>query len=120
LAQRDAVYPDSFRELLHQLGIDPNKEAEVVADGPLADGWHHYGGWFFLVGEVVTAGERMSQGGDFPYFKYYFSRVGPCPQVFRDGPRIWIEFEAQFKWILDESWDSELGHSAFRSPKDPA
>jgi hypothetical protein len=38
LAQRDDVYPSAFRELLQQLGIDPNKEAEAVADGPLEDG----------------------------------------------------------------------------------
>jgi hypothetical protein len=120
LAQRDVVYPDSFRELLNQLGIDPYKEAEAVADGPLMNGWHHYGGWFFLVGEMVTVGERMSQAGDSPYFRYHFSRVGPCPQEFRDGPRICIEFEAHFKWILDEGWDSELGPAASASRRKPA
>lgn len=107
-AQRDAVYPDSFRELLHQLGIDPNKEAEAVADGPLEDGWHHYGGWFFLVGEMVTSGERMSQASASPYFQYHFSRVGPCPKAFRDEPHICVEFAAHFKWILDERWDSKI------------
>ena len=36
LAQRDEVYPAAFKELLQRLGIDPNKESEVVADGPSA------------------------------------------------------------------------------------
>jgi hypothetical protein len=56
LAQRDEVYPTPLRELLQRLGIDPNKESEAVADGPLENGLHHYGGWFFFVGEMVTAG----------------------------------------------------------------
>lgn len=119
LAQRDLVYPDSFRELLNQLGIDPNKEAEAVAGGPLKDGLHHYGGWFFLVGEMVEAGERMSQANDSPYFAYHFSRVGPCPLEFRDGPKICLEFEARIKWILNESWDSDLRPATSASPKKP-
>jgi hypothetical protein len=107
LAQRDLIYPASFRELLHRLGIDPNKEAEAVADGPLENGWHHYGGWFFFVGEMVTPGERLCEASDSPSFKYHFTQVGPCPKAFRAGPKLCIEFEAHIKWILDESWDSD-------------
>jgi hypothetical protein len=59
MAQRDVAYPSEFREVLDRLGIDPNKEAEAVADGPLENGLHHYGGWFFLVGEMVTSGEQI-------------------------------------------------------------
>jgi hypothetical protein len=106
-AQRDVIYPASFRELLNRLGIDPNKESEAVADGPLENGLHHYGGWFFFVGEMVTAGERLSHAGDSPCFNYHFTRVGPCPKEFRDGPKLCIEFEAHIKWVLDESWDSD-------------
>jgi hypothetical protein len=107
MAQRDAIYPAAFRELLHQLGIDPNKESEAVADGPLANGLHHYGGWFFFVGELVAAGEGVLPVSDSPYFNCFFTRVGPCPKQFRDGPKLAIEFEAHFKWILEESWDSK-------------
>lgn len=35
MAQRAVIYPLAFRELLDRLGIDPNKEGEAVADGPL-------------------------------------------------------------------------------------
>jgi hypothetical protein len=107
MAQRDVIYPASFRELLNQLGIDPNKEAEAVADGPLENGLHHYGGWFFFVGEMVTAGERLTHANDAPYFTYFFTRVGPCPKEFRDGPKLAIEFEVHIKWVLKESWDSD-------------
>ncbi len=107
MAQRDVIYPAPFRELLNQLGIDPNKEGEAVADGPLGNGLHHNGGWFFFVGEMVTEGERLEHASDSPYFAYFFTRGGPCPKAFRDGPSLGIEFVAHFKWVLDESWDSD-------------
>jgi len=112
MAQRDAVYPSAFRELLNRLGIDPNKEAEAVADGPLENGLHHYGGWFFFVGEMVTAGEGISEVSDSPYFAYFFNRVGPCPKAFRGGPHLGIEFIAHIKWILDDHWSSNLRPAA--------
>jgi hypothetical protein len=43
--QRNLVYPDSFRALLEQLGIDPNKEAEAFEYGPVEDGCRLCGGW---------------------------------------------------------------------------
>src|SRR5260370_26561048 len=55
LAQRDQVYPTAFRELLQRLGIDPNKESEAVADGPLKNGLHHYGGLVFFVCGIDNA-----------------------------------------------------------------
>jgi hypothetical protein len=116
LAQRDEVYPTAFRELLQRLGIDPNKESEAVADGPLENGLHHYGGWFFFVGEMVTAGEYMSLIRESPYFGYFFTRVGPCPKEFRDGPKLAVEFEAHFRWILNDNWDSDSRPAAIKAP----
>jgi hypothetical protein len=107
MAQRDVIYPPAFRELLNQLGVDPNKEGEAVADGPLKNGLHHYTGWFFFVGEMVTAGEQNIVVSDAPYFGYFFTRGGPCPAAFSGGPHLGIEFEAHFKWTLDEHWDSD-------------
>ena len=119
MAQRDVVYPAPFRALLDQLGIDPNKESEAVADGPLENGFHHYGGWFFFVGEMVTEGSGIS-GEESPYFRYFFTRFGPCPGAFRGGPKISLEFEAHFKWILKERWDSDLRPAGRKGPEKPA
>jgi hypothetical protein len=116
--QRDQAYPAAFRSLLQRLGIDPNKEAEAVADGPLDSGLHHYSGWFFFVGELVTAGESICLVSDSPYFGYFFTRVGPCPKEFRDGPRIAVAFEAHFKWVLNESWESGLRPAATKTPRE--
>ena len=61
-AQRGTVYPKSFRVLLDQLGIDPEKEDEVYdfgSEGPLKG----YGGWFYFAGELIEPGERMTDAG---------------------------------------------------------
>lgn len=107
VAQRNVVYPTPFRDLLDQLGVDPNKEGEAVADGPLESGLHHYGGWFFFVGEMVMAGEQFSQVTEAPYFGYFFTRGGPSPKAFRSAPSLRVEFIAHVKWVLPDQWDSD-------------
>jgi hypothetical protein len=116
IAQRDVIYPAPFLELLRRLGIDPHKESEAVADGPLENGLHHYGGWFFFVGELIEAGEGIVQVTGSPYFNYFFTPVGPCPKAFLSGPKLAVHFEAHFKWILEESWDSDLRRAAQPRP----
>jgi hypothetical protein len=116
LAQRDEIYPTVFRELLQRLGIDPNKEAEAVADGPLENGLHHYGGWFFFVGEMVRPSDEAFII-ESPYFGYFISRGGPRPKEFRAGPALSVGFQAHFKWVLNERWDSDLHPAASKSPE---
>jgi hypothetical protein len=94
-ARRHLVYPASFRALLEQFGIDPNKEAEAFEYGPLKDGLQFYGGWFYLVGEMVTAGERNSNVGD--NFEFWFTSIGPDVSAFRGVPRLTLEFSAHVK-----------------------
>ncbi len=135
LVQRDEIYPPVFRELLDRLGIDPNKEAEVVLDGPLESGLCHYGGWFFFVGEMLKPSDTWealpgtqvkmrphhdaAEVCDSPYFAFFFTRVGPCPKEFRNvEPQLAIEFVAHFKWVLAESWDSDFRPAA--GPDRPA
>ncbi len=112
MAQGDEVYPSAFRELLQRLGIDPKKEAEAVADGPVQNGLYHYGGWFFFVGEMLTVGDSMSAVSESPYFGYFITRSGPCPKEFYEGPKLAVGFEADFKWVLNESWDSDFRPAA--------
>jgi hypothetical protein len=71
----------NFRLLLDQLGIDPEKEGEVYECGPDGNSTI-YGGWFYLVGELVVGGERLitdpASG-----FQYYFldAKGRPKPPV---------------------------------------
>jgi hypothetical protein len=83
-----------------------DREATAAIYARLKNGWAEDCG---CVGcrNLLAQRDVIYQASDSPYFKYHFSRVGPCPQDFRDGPKICIEFEAHFKWILNESWESE-------------
>jgi hypothetical protein len=100
VVQRAKVYPQSFRALLDQLGIDPHKEGEVYDKvGPFDLRTRPTGGWFYFVGELIEPGERLSQDGDFQYwFQPTFPRAPDC-----FGERVAaIEFAAQVPWVLDE------------------
>jgi len=98
--QRSLIYPASFRALLEQLGIDPNKEGEVFEYGPVEDGCHVYGGWFYLVGEMAVAGERNSNAPDAHQFEFFFTSIGFNVPAFRGGPRLTLEFTAHVRGAL--------------------
>ena len=102
-AQRSLVYPASFLALLEQLGIDPNKEGEVFEYGPVQDGCHLYGGWFYFVGEMVIWGERNSSAPDSHQLEFFFTSIGAGASAFRGGPRLTLEFTTHVKWVLAES-----------------
>ena len=78
-AQRSAAYPENFRRLLNQLGIDVDKEGEVYECGSSGSLWL-YGGWFYLTGELIQPGERMTDAGS--GFQFYFADAKRLPQGF--------------------------------------
>jgi hypothetical protein len=75
-AQRDSAFPDSFRVLLADLGIDSTKEGEVYECGPTSNGKYQYGGWFYLRGEIIEPGERNANTPENPDFQFGFT--GRC------------------------------------------
>jgi hypothetical protein len=104
-AQRERVYPAPFRALLEQLGIDPAKEDESVAYGPLKDGCHFWGGWFYCVAEMVVWGEGICEPPDAHEFQFFFTTTGPWAKEFPGRPLLGIEFMAHVEWVLAESPD---------------
>lgn len=118
-AQRDAIFPASFRALLDQLGIDPNKEGEAFEYGPVEPGVHLYGGWFHFVGEIVVWGEGINTTPDPSPFQFFITTAGPPAPEFRGEPRLSVEFTARVKWLLPESPDSGRRLST-RRPGGPA
>lgn len=105
-AQRDSAFPESFRRLLCDLGIDPSREGEVYAGGPTGDRKVSYGGWFYLVGEMTEPGERAAATGG---VKHWFTASFPAAPAFQGEPVLAIEFEMAINWVLDarpdwESW----------------
>jgi len=99
-AQRATVYPQAFRALLAQVGIDPKKEGEVYdAGGADERRMRPTGGWFYFVGELIEKGERLVQAGD---FQYWFQPSFPKPPA-SFGKRVAaIEFSAEVPWVLEE------------------
>ena len=80
IAQRRSAFPASFRQLLDQLGIDSGKEEHLYdCYGDSAKvGTVTYGGWFCLSGQMVKAGESMT---DLDGVQCYFRRVGSEPSL---------------------------------------
>jgi hypothetical protein len=100
-AQRLTVYPPSFLTLLDHLGVDPNKEGEVYECGPARER-RHYGGWLFLSGELVQAGDR-AKASDNPDFEYRFDDAyKPPPEADFGEQFMVVEFYTTVPWILDE------------------
>lgn len=100
---RSLFYPASFRVLLDELGADPNKEGEVYRYGPLEDGGYLYEGWFHIVGEMVTAGERNYNTIDSPQLEFYFNAKCADAPAFRGGPALALEFTTRIQAPLPNS-----------------
>ena len=101
-AQRESIYPASFRAMLELLGIDADKESATAEYGPLADETYRYDGWFALVGEVVAAGASNSHAPDANYFEFFFTRVCPNAPPFTNQPLLGLEFVTNVKWVLKD------------------
>jgi hypothetical protein len=100
LAQRSTVYPEGFRILLDQLGIDPEKEGEVY-EGIIEGSLVGYGGWFYLAGELVEAGERMTDAG--VGFQYFFRRSHKPTMLADFGDEVLaLEFSTRLPWVISE------------------
>jgi hypothetical protein len=100
-AQRETAFPEEFKRLLDELGIDHQKEAdshEWSGKGSL----RKCGGWFYLAGELIEPGERLTDV--VPGFQYFFRGAGihgPLKDEF--GPDLLaLEFVAEVPWVLAE------------------
>ena len=100
-AQRSTVYPETFRTVLDQLGIDPEKEGEVYECGPEGV-LRVYGGWFYFAGELIEPGERMTDAGS--GFQYYFvdAKRLPTPKADFSQNVAAVEFSVRLPWVISE------------------
>src|SRR5262247_1462627 len=98
LAQRSRVYPEQFCQVLDQLGIAPEKEGDLFEVGPEGS-LVIYNGWFYLAGELIEAGERLTDGG--PGLQYFF-RASHRPKAFADFGEdvLALEFSAKLPWVI--------------------
>ena len=114
IASRALAFPDVFRTLLADLGVNENKEGETVHYGPVEGNVHFYGGWFYFVGELIEAGERLttiplvgSQAlmrplpGPRESFQYWFSMSFARPPAIFGSKVGAVEFSTLLPWIID-------------------
>ncbi len=95
IAAREHVLPAEMREVLAQLGIPPDGEIEV-AEAPGLSQPHLYGGWYFVVGRI------LSGGGDRRF------RIGSFELSFRSGQSYAVpEFNGQE--VCELHFHSEAG-----------
>ncbi len=100
VTQRSTVYPNNFRILLDQLGIDPEKEGEVY-EGTPEGSLMEYGGWFYLAGELIEPGERMTDAG--PGFQYFFrASHRPTPPGDFGEEVLALEFSTKLPWVISD------------------
>lgn len=99
--QRETAFPEDFKRLLDELGIAREKEADAhewVGKGPQ----RKCGGWFYLSGELIEPGERLTVVA--PSLQYFFRRTriyGPLGAAF-GSEVLALEFVAEMAWILTE------------------
>jgi hypothetical protein len=100
-AQRTTACPQKFRQLLIQLGIDPEKEGEVYECGPEGP-MRVYGGWFYFVGELIQAGGRLTDAAT--GFQYWFAEAKglPRPEVDFGKEVLAVQFLTKLPWVISE------------------
>lgn len=119
VAIREIIYPQEFKNLLLDLGIDYKKESEIYHMAKLDNGLHHYGGWFHFKGKMIegrnckielgnggstfdtdelteTFGVAFFKGRDLTYFD---------ASEFDD--LIQVEFIADSEWVIGKDLESE-------------
>ncbi len=111
-AQRSLIYPEDFLRLLSRLGVDPDREGEVF-DYDYEDAVEKtrpvlYGGWFYLIGQLLTP-DVMPKYRPIPdSFQMEFTYLHPSAPEFGSGQVLAIDFVVPVKWILPEIPDLRL------------
>ena len=53
IQNREKVFPEEVKSLFSNLGIDYNKEVEILSYQILSNGLHHIAGWFHFKGKLI-------------------------------------------------------------------
>jgi hypothetical protein len=112
------IYGIEVLEIFKKLGIPPDREVEIYRMGRMESGRHHYGGWFHLVGSLVSgehAAKQVAENTWQPdlektdeYFQIGFSsQIELIQAPFKNLPLIQLEFIAEVPWVLDSPEPSD-------------
>jgi hypothetical protein len=102
VATRDQLFPIGFRDLLNQLGISHDCEAEVYHNCRLESGLHSYGAWYHFIGRVIYGERECSPFIVFGSFSVYFhSKPALMPESFAGQPVVQLEVVTEVPWLSD-------------------
>lgn len=110
-AQRSTIYPEQVLKLFDQLGIAPNREAEIYHMARLECGKHSYGGWFHFVGSILSGADAAKQIAEnlwqpdleaaSEFFDLGFSaRSQLVREPYKGLPLVQFEFTVKIPWII--------------------
>jgi len=113
VAARSQVYGPQVLALFDRLGVNSEREAEVYHNARVAPALHSYGGWFHVVGTLVSGADGKQRVADdvwtfdyqpaAPRFSLGFtvdSQLVPGP--FKELNLVQLEFSAEVPWVLDD------------------
>jgi len=105
------AFPEDFLEFCVAAGVDPHHPSEVCHYARTEAGRHLYGGWFHLVGDIVSgrdgwrAAPEGGWTGDFEQVTADFSvglsaRTSLVPNGFPNVGAVQLDFSAYLPWGL--------------------
>lgn len=117
------TFPPAFVALAHALGVDPAKPAELCHWCREPSGLYLTGGWFHVVGSIVSGEDVMNWNGASGTFRFeelvpgldfgFSARLALVRKVFAGLPLVQLEFQTRVPWVLTEPEpDAEQGNAA--------
>ncbi len=110
-----AAFPANALVIFEELGIDLHKPAEVYHAARLANGLHHYAGWYHCVGQILSGSDAWQPEASSPELHRLHaeplsdhfsigctSRLRLVPEAFAACSVVQIEFTAELPWVLAE------------------
>ena len=111
-AAQGAAFPDDFRKMAEELGIDVKKPAELLHYHKEPTGLHLTGGWFHVVGNLESGRaawkqttvpsaltpdfEKLVSGAEFGFAP----KADLVADAFKGVPLIQVEFLTHVPWLL--------------------
>lgn len=106
------TFPPAFVALANDLGIDTTKPAELCHWCSEPSGLHLTGGWFHLVGTIVTGDDVIQWDGNSGTFRFeqlvpglefgLSVRLALVREAFARLPLVQLEFQTRVPWVLAE------------------
>jgi hypothetical protein len=107
------TFPAAFLALAEDLGLDPTKPTELCHWCQEPPGLYLTGGWFHLVGSILSGEDVMHWVDGTGVFRFeelvpglefgFTARLALVPGVFAGLPVVQLEFQTRVPWVLAEA-----------------